>query len=93
MNVMNEFVVKDFWWWNLGKMSTHISVHKSGRRGRGVGHNQPTVKVVHPVVPITHADLAAMKQRYRDLLFEVLAQHQPVQQTQSASIQTIAASV
>ena len=37
MNVMNEFFVKDFWWWNLGKMSPHRSVRISAQRDDRVG--------------------------------------------------------
>ena len=94
-----NFVVKDFWWWNLGKMSPHRSVRRGGREGRGgrgAKHNQPegqsegqpAVQVVDPTAPITKADFAAMEQRYRDMLFEALAHNQPAQQTQTDFVQT-----
>lgn len=82
------------------------SVHRGGIGGRGAGRNhpagqpeaqpggqpgeQPTVQAVNPTAPVTQADLAAMEQRYRDLLFEVMAQRQPASQTQTALVQASA---
>ena len=90
MIVINEFVIKDFWWSNLGKLSPQRSVHRGGRGVRGARRNQPeeqpAVKRVDPTTPATHANLAAMEQRYKDLLFEVLAQRQLVRQSQSAHV-------
>ena len=81
----------------IGKMSPRRSVHRGGRKGRGVGRNepegQPIIQAVDPTAPVTHVYHAAMKLRYRDLLFEALAQRQPVQQTQAASVQTPATGV
>ncbi|KAA0043071.1 gag protease polyprotein [Cucumis melo var. makuwa] len=43
-----------------------------GGRGRGAGRVQPEVQPVaqatDPTAPVTHADLAAMEQRFRDLI-------------------------
>ena len=43
-----------------------------GGRGRGAGRVQPEVQPVvqapDPAAPVTHADLAAMEQRFRDLI-------------------------
>ena len=72
-------------------------VRRGGRRGREVIRNQPkgqhAIQVVDPTAYVTQADLAAMEQRYIDLLFEALAQQQPVQQTQIALVQTPATDV
>ncbi|KAA0033196.1 ty3-gypsy retrotransposon protein [Cucumis melo var. makuwa] len=52
-----------------------------GGRGRGAGRVQPEVKPVaqatHPGAPVTHADLAAMEQRLRDLIMQMREQQQP----------------
>ncbi|KAA0063395.1 gag protease polyprotein [Cucumis melo var. makuwa] len=51
-----------------------------GDRGRGAGRVQPEVQPVaqatDPVAPVTHADLAAMEQRFRDLIMEMREQQQ-----------------
>ncbi|KAA0047001.1 ty3-gypsy retrotransposon protein [Cucumis melo var. makuwa] len=45
-----------------------------GGRGRGAGRVQPEVQPVaqatDPAAPVTHADLAAMEQRFRDLIMQ-----------------------
>ncbi|KAA0059772.1 ty3-gypsy retrotransposon protein [Cucumis melo var. makuwa] len=49
-------------------------------RGRGAGRVQPEVQPIaqatDPAAPVTHADLAAMEQRFRDLLMQMREQHQ-----------------
>ncbi|KAA0063101.1 gag protease polyprotein [Cucumis melo var. makuwa] len=51
-----------------------------GGRGRGAGHVQPKVHPVaqatDPAAPVTHADLAAMEQRFRDLIMQMREQQQ-----------------
>ncbi|KAA0042188.1 pol protein [Cucumis melo var. makuwa] len=51
-----------------------------GGRGRGAGRVQPEVQpvaqVTDPAAPVTHADLAAMKQRFRDLIMQMREQQQ-----------------
>ncbi|KAA0067427.1 gag protease polyprotein [Cucumis melo var. makuwa] len=53
-----------------------------GGRGRGAGRVQPEVQLVaqatDPAAPVTHADLAAMEQRFRDLIMQMREQQQPV---------------
>ncbi|TYJ96586.1 gag protease polyprotein [Cucumis melo var. makuwa] len=52
-----------------------------GGRGRGAGRVQPevqpTVQAIDPAAPVTHADLAAMEQRFRDLIMQMREQQQP----------------
>ncbi|KAA0041160.1 gag protease polyprotein [Cucumis melo var. makuwa] len=52
-----------------------------GGRGRGAGRVQPEVqpvaKATDPAAPVTHADLAAMEQRFRDLIMQMREQQQP----------------
>ncbi|KAA0032779.1 gag protease polyprotein [Cucumis melo var. makuwa] len=52
-----------------------------GGRGRGAGCVQPEVQPVaqatDPVAPVTHANLAAMEQRFRDLIMQMREQQQP----------------
>ncbi|KAA0041881.1 gag protease polyprotein [Cucumis melo var. makuwa] len=52
-----------------------------GGRGRGTGRVQPEVQPVaqatDPAAPVTHADLAAMEQRFRDLIMQMREQQQP----------------
>ncbi|KAA0056314.1 uncharacterized protein E6C27_scaffold2116G00240 [Cucumis melo var. makuwa] len=59
-----------------------------GREGRGAGRGQPEEQ---PAVPaanlnalVTQVDLAAMEQRYQDMLQAALAPFLAVQQTQAA---------
>ncbi|KAA0036879.1 ty3-gypsy retrotransposon protein [Cucumis melo var. makuwa] len=51
-----------------------------GGRGRGVGRVQPEVQPVAQATdlaaPVTHADLAAMEQRFRDLIMQMREQQQ-----------------
>ncbi|TYK29817.1 ty3-gypsy retrotransposon protein [Cucumis melo var. makuwa] len=52
-----------------------------GARGRGAGCVQPEVQPIaqatDPAAPITHADLATMEQRFRDLIMQMWEQQQP----------------
>ncbi|KAA0058332.1 gag protease polyprotein [Cucumis melo var. makuwa] len=52
-----------------------------GGRGRGARRVQPEVQPVaqatDPAAPVTHADLAAMEQRFRDLIMQMREQQQP----------------
>ncbi|KAA0035803.1 gag-protease polyprotein [Cucumis melo var. makuwa] len=52
-----------------------------GGRGRGAGCVQPEVQPVaqatDPAAPVTHADLATMEQRFRDLIMQMREQQQP----------------
>ncbi|KAA0047523.1 gag protease polyprotein [Cucumis melo var. makuwa] len=58
-------------------------VRRGGRggRGRGAGRVQPKVQPVaqatDPTTPVTHVDLAAMEQRFRDLIMQMREQQQP----------------
>ncbi|KAA0066456.1 pol protein [Cucumis melo var. makuwa] len=53
-----------------------------GGRGRGAGRVQPEVQPVaqapDPAAPVTHADLAAMEQRFRDMIMQMREQQKPV---------------
>ncbi|KAA0056787.1 gag protease polyprotein [Cucumis melo var. makuwa] len=55
-----------------------------GRGGRGAGRiqpeEQPAVQAANPNAPVTQADLAAMKQRYQDMLQAALAPFLAAQQ-------------
>ncbi|KAA0053359.1 gag protease polyprotein [Cucumis melo var. makuwa] len=52
-----------------------------GGRGRGTGRVQPEVQPVAQATdlatPVTHADLAAVEQRFRDLIMQMWEQQQP----------------
>ncbi|KAA0048100.1 putative 22 kDa kafirin cluster [Cucumis melo var. makuwa] len=52
-----------------------------GGRGRGTGRVQPGVQLVaqatNPAAPVTHTDLAAMEQRFRELIMQMQEQQQP----------------
>ncbi|TYK01419.1 gag protease polyprotein [Cucumis melo var. makuwa] len=52
-----------------------------GGRGRGAGRVQPKVQPVAqatgPTAPVTHADLAAIEQRFRELIMQMREQQQP----------------
>ncbi|KAA0053234.1 DNA/RNA polymerases superfamily protein [Cucumis melo var. makuwa] len=52
-----------------------------GGRGRGAGRVQPEVQPVaqapDPAAPVTHADLAAMEQRFKDLIMQMREQQKP----------------
>ncbi|TYK31665.1 ty3-gypsy retrotransposon protein [Cucumis melo var. makuwa] len=58
-------------------MSPRRGVRRGGRGGRGreAGHVQPEVQPVaqatDPAAPVTHADLTAIKQRFRDLIMQM----------------------
>ncbi|TYK27235.1 gag protease polyprotein [Cucumis melo var. makuwa] len=62
-----------------------------GRGGRGAGRGQleeqPAVQAANPDAPVTQADLAAMEQRYQDMLQAALAPFLAAQQNQAAPIQ------
>ncbi|TYJ98666.1 hypothetical protein E5676_scaffold507G00570 [Cucumis melo var. makuwa] len=62
-----------------------------GRKGRGAGRTQPeeqpTVQAANPNAPVTQADVAAMEQRYQDMLQAALAHFLAAQQTQAAPVQ------
>ncbi|KAA0036199.1 gag protease polyprotein [Cucumis melo var. makuwa] len=38
---------------------------------------QPVAQVTDPAAPVTHADLAAMEQRFKDLIMQMREQQQP----------------
>ncbi|TYK27786.1 gag protease polyprotein [Cucumis melo var. makuwa] len=52
-----------------------------GGRGRGAGRVQPEIQpvaqAIDPAAPVTHANLTAMKQRFRDLIMQMREQQQP----------------
>ncbi|XP_050941295.1 uncharacterized protein LOC127149556 [Cucumis melo] len=56
-----------------------------GGRGRGAGRVQPEVQSVaqapDPAAPVTHADLAAMEQRFRDMIMQMREQQKPASPT------------
>ncbi|KAL0536183.1 hypothetical protein IC582_025122 [Cucumis melo] len=56
-----------------------------GGRGRGAGRVQPEVQPVaqapDPAAPVTHADLAAMEQRFRDMIMQMRKQQKPASPT------------
>ncbi|TYK20414.1 ty3-gypsy retrotransposon protein [Cucumis melo var. makuwa] len=64
-------------------MSPRRGARRGGRggRGRGAGHVQPEVQPVaqatDPAAPVTHADLAAIEQSFRDLIMQMREQQQP----------------
>ncbi|KAA0036138.1 LINE-1 retrotransposable element ORF2 protein [Cucumis melo var. makuwa] len=61
---------------------------KGGRgAGRGQPEEQPAVPAVDPNAPVTQADLAAMEQRYQDMLQAALAPFLAAQQNQAALVQ------
>ncbi|XP_050940455.1 uncharacterized protein LOC127149320 [Cucumis melo] len=63
-------------------MPPRTGARKGGRggQGRGAGRVQPEVQPVaqatDPAAPITHADLAAMEQRFRDLIMQMREEQQ-----------------
>ncbi|TYK30207.1 uncharacterized protein E5676_scaffold455G003320 [Cucumis melo var. makuwa] len=63
-----------------------------GRRGRGADRGQPeeqlAVPAVDPNAPVTQADLAAMEQRYQDMLQAALAPFLAAQQNQPPLFRT-----
>ncbi|TYK04914.1 gag protease polyprotein [Cucumis melo var. makuwa] len=50
-----------------------------GGRGREAERVQvqPVAQVTNPAAPVTHADLATMEQRFRDLIMQMRALQQP----------------
>ena len=77
--------MKDFWWWNLGKIPPCRGTPRGGREAkvarRTQPEEQPIVQASNPTAPITHADLTVMEQRYQNMLREALAPFQAAQQT------------
>ncbi|TYK04801.1 gag protease polyprotein [Cucumis melo var. makuwa] len=61
---------------------TILATRQGGRGGRGRGTGrvqaevQPVAQATDPGVPVTHADLAAMEQRFRDLIMQMREQQQ-----------------
>ncbi|TYK18661.1 gag protease polyprotein [Cucumis melo var. makuwa] len=55
-----------------------------GGRGRGAGRVQPEVQpvaqAIDPAAPVTHADITAVEQRFRDLIMQMGEQQQPARQ-------------
>ncbi|KAA0035150.1 gag protease polyprotein [Cucumis melo var. makuwa] len=64
---------------------------EGGKEGRGAGRGQPekqpAVPAVDPNAPVTQADLAAIEQRYQDMLQATLAPFLAAQQNQAAPVQ------
>ncbi|KAA0025865.1 histone H2B.3-like [Cucumis melo var. makuwa] len=56
--------------------------------GRGQSEEQPAVSAVDRNAPVTQADLAAMEQRYQDMLQAALAPFLAAQQNQAAPVQS-----
>ncbi|TYK29226.1 gag protease polyprotein [Cucumis melo var. makuwa] len=67
------------------------ALREGGREDRGAGRGQPeeqpTVLAVDPNAPVTQADLAAIEQRYQDMLQAALAPFLAAQQNQAAPVQ------
>ncbi|TYK07997.1 pol protein [Cucumis melo var. makuwa] len=62
--------------------------HQGGRgAGRTQSEEQPVVQAANPNSPVTQVDLAAMEQRYQDMLQAALAPFLATQQTQAAPVQ------
>ncbi|KAA0061190.1 gag protease polyprotein [Cucumis melo var. makuwa] len=65
------------------EMQLRRGARRGGRGGRGreAGRVQPEVQPVtqatDPAAPVTHADLAAMEQKFRDLIMQMREQQQP----------------
>ncbi|KAA0032423.1 gag protease polyprotein [Cucumis melo var. makuwa] len=61
-----------------------------GGRGRGAGRVQPEVQPVaqapDPAAPVTHADLAAMEQWFRDLIMQMREQQKPASPTPAPAL-------
>ncbi|KAA0062822.1 gag protease polyprotein [Cucumis melo var. makuwa] len=64
-------------------MPPRRSARRDGQGGGGIGAGcvqpevQPVTQATDPTVPVTHADLAAMEQRFRDLIMQMRKQQQP----------------
>ncbi|KAA0062433.1 gag protease polyprotein [Cucumis melo var. makuwa] len=69
------------------EMPPRRGARRGGREGRGRGAGrvqlevQPVAQATNPAVPVTHADLAAMEQRFRDLIMQMREQQQPAPPT------------
>ncbi|TYK20316.1 gag protease polyprotein [Cucumis melo var. makuwa] len=65
------------------EMPPRRGARRGGRGGRGRGacrvqpEVQPVAQATDPAAPVTHADLAAMEQRFRDLIMQMGKQQQP----------------
>uniref|UniRef100_A0A9I9EHC0 Gag protease polyprotein n=1 Tax=Cucumis melo TaxID=3656 RepID=A0A9I9EHC0_CUCME len=75
-----------------GRMSPRRGARRGGGRGgrgasRGQPEAQPAAPAVDPNAPVTQADLAAMEQRYQDMLQAALAPFLAAQQNQAAPVQ------
>ncbi|TYK09566.1 ty3-gypsy retrotransposon protein [Cucumis melo var. makuwa] len=73
---------------NRGRMPPRRGARRGGGRGgRGAGRGQPeeqsAVPAVDPNAPVTQADLAAMEQRYQNMLQAALAPFLAAQQNQA----------
>ncbi|TYK26963.1 uncharacterized protein E5676_scaffold322G00250 [Cucumis melo var. makuwa] len=73
-------------------MPPHRGARRGGGRGdrgagRGQPEEQPAVPTADPNAPVTQADLAAMEQRYQDMLQAALASFHAAQQNQAAPVQ------
>ncbi|KAA0037320.1 gag protease polyprotein [Cucumis melo var. makuwa] len=67
----------------LMEMLPRRGARRGGRGGRGRGERrvqpevQPVAQATDPAAPVTHADLAAIEQRFRDLIMQMREQQQP----------------
>ncbi|KAA0036674.1 pol protein [Cucumis melo var. makuwa] len=76
----------------LGRIPPRRGARRGGGRGgrgagRGQPEEQPAAPAVNPNAPVTQADLAAMEQRYQDMLQAALVPFLAVQQNQAAPVQ------
>ncbi|KAA0032217.1 histone H2B.3-like [Cucumis melo var. makuwa] len=62
-------------------------LERQGAGGRTQPEKQPAVQAADPNAPVTQTDLAAMEQRYHDMLQAALAPFLAAQQTQAAPVQ------
>ncbi|TYK19751.1 uncharacterized protein E5676_scaffold3861G00050 [Cucumis melo var. makuwa] len=66
-------------------MSQCRGAHRGRRRGRGAGRTQPeeqpAVQAANSIATVTKADLAAMENRYQDMLRDALTPLHIAQQT------------
>ncbi|KAA0065875.1 pol protein [Cucumis melo var. makuwa] len=80
-----------YWWRNMKREVADFVSRRGARRGgrggrgRGAGRVQPEVQPVaqapDPAAPVTHADLAAMEQRFRDMIMQMREQQKPASPT------------
>ncbi|TYK04863.1 gag protease polyprotein [Cucumis melo var. makuwa] len=65
------------------EMPSRRGARRGGRGGRGRGAEcvqpevQPVAQATDPAARVTHADLATMEQRFRDLIMQMREQQQP----------------